>query len=158
MNDLTHIHRLAILLALPLAVWVVAASNAAVSPAQPHGAYDAASVMTLMVEKIAPAAASIWNRSYAEKISDAEWTELRAAAAILRQTEQTVTAGGTLPADRARAGTPLWAEWAQKYADQTAGLQRAADARDQKALAEAGDAMLEACGGCHMAFPANLPL
>jgi hypothetical protein len=158
MHNPTLLRWLLALLSLPATVGVIAvASNAAVSPADPHGAHHAASVMTLMTETIAPAAASIWNGAYAEKIGDNEWADMLKAAAILRATEETVASGGTLPADRAKAAAPLWADWAKKYAAQTTALQRAAEARDQHALAAAGDALLEVCGGCHIAYPAKIP-
>lgn len=140
-----------------VAAWAIAAWGAGFAPTHAADAPAPGSIMALMVETAAPAAAAIWNDSYSENLKDEDWVRLKAAAATLVETAKIVRAGGTLPADRAKASSPAWTEWAQQFADLTATLRHATDAKEQKAVALAGDAMVEICGGCHTAFPATVP-
>ena len=161
MNDAGKCGRTWSFMALPLAIWAIASlsapASAPASPGHAAAALPAAGMMQLMVQTIAPAAATVWTDSYSEKLTDDDWSRLRSAAVTLRETATIVAEGGTLPADRAKAASPAWTEWAQKYADLAAALERATQVKEQQALAAAGDAMVDVCGGCHTAFPATVP-
>lgn len=108
-----------------------------------------------MIRTVDPATQPIWNLSYADKMTDADWANVQQAAANLVRSVSTVTSGGTVPAEQARAKAPKWQDWSKKMSAEATAAKAAADKKDQMALATAGDNLLEICGGCHMEFDPN---
>ncbi len=86
-----------------------------------------------MIRTVDPATQPIWELSYADKMTDADWAR----------------------AEQARAKSPKWQGWTRKMAAEANAAKAAADKKDQMALATAGDNLLEVCGGCHMEFDQN---
>ncbi len=122
-------------------------------PASPASAAAAPQNMkAYMVDAVGPATQPIWEGSYADKLTDQDWAKMQKAAADLVGTIPTITAGGRVAAEQTRAKTPMWQDWTKKLSEQANLAKRAADRKDQMAMATAGDAMLEVCEGCHMAF------
>jgi len=134
-----------------LAVLLTAAGLSAVSAAAP------ANMVALMMEVVGPAVQPIWDGSYADKLTDQDWERIKKAAADLAASEQTIAVGGPAPAERQRANSPAWKEWYGKFTAAVTDANRAANAKDQMALATAGDTLVEVCEGCHTAFPAAAP-
>ena len=105
-----------------------------------------------MVAVVAPAVKPLWDLGYADKITDAQWADLKKSAADLNAAMATITSGGAVASEQARAKNPKWQEWAKKTADATAAAVRAVNAKNQMGLQMAGDTLVETCEGCHMAF------
>jgi cytochrome c556 len=105
-----------------------------------------------MIRTVAPATQPIWDLSYADKMTDADWTRVQKAAANLVASVPTVASGGPVATEAARAKSPMWQDWTKKMQTEAMAAKAAADKKDQMALATAGDNLLEICGGCHMQF------
>ncbi|MSP94304.1 MAG: hypothetical protein EXR00_03460 [Alphaproteobacteria bacterium] len=108
-----------------------------------------------MIRTVDPATQPIWELSYADKMTDADWARAQQAAANLVRSVSTTASGGNVPAEQARAKSPKWQGWTRKMAAEANAAKAAADKKDQMALATAGDNLLEVCGGCHMEFDQN---
>ena len=119
------------------------AEAAAPAPAAPAGGTD--DRRQFMINVVAPATKPIWDLSYADKMSDADWDTVKKATADL------VAAMPQIAADP-RGQDPKWKDWLMKVSATADAAQKAAQAKNQMALAAAGDALIEQCGGCHMAF------
>jgi cytochrome c556 len=105
-----------------------------------------------MIRTVAPATQPIWDLSYADKLSDADWTRVQKAAADLVASVPTVASGGPVAAEAARAKQAKWQDFTKKMQAEAVAAKAAADKKDQMALATAGDNLLEICGGCHMQY------
>jgi cytochrome c556 len=105
-----------------------------------------------MIAVVAPAVKPILDLGYAEKITDADWANLKKAAGDLNNSMTTIVSGGSVASEQTRAKSPKWQEWAKKTADASAAAVRAVNAKNQMQLAAAGDTLVETCEGCHMAF------
>jgi hypothetical protein len=130
------------------------AEPSAGAPAAPAtaAAPPAENMRAFMVNVVAPAVKPIWDFSYTDKVSDADWATIKKAATDLNAALPTIASGGTVPAEQTRAKDPKWQDWLKKTAEPAAAALRAADAKNQMALAMAGDSLVETCEGCHMAF------
>jgi hypothetical protein len=123
------------------------------APAQaPPAAQDSRSFMAGVVQ---PATQVLWNFGYAEKMTDENWAEVSKAATTLVDAMPVISAGGFTDAEKARAMSAEWQDWAKKTGEMAAAAKGAADAKDQMGLATAGDTLVETCGGCHTAFDPN---
>jgi G:T/U-mismatch repair DNA glycosylase len=98
-----------------------------------------------MMNAVAPAVKPIWDFGYAEKLTDENWETIKKAAADLTAAIPTISA-------EPRASDPKWQDWTMKVSASADAAMKAANAKDQMALAMAGDALVEQCEGCHMAF------
>lgn len=116
-----------------------------------------ADIHTFMVEAINPAANTVWDSGYADKLSEQDWERVKEAAAKLAETAPIIALGGPALDARERSKAPWWQGWAGRYSDTVLLTKRAADRRDQSALAAAGDTLVEVCEGCHMAVAAAAP-
>jgi hypothetical protein len=119
-----------------------AAEAAAPAPAPAGGTDDR---RQFMINVVAPATKPIWDLSYADKMSDADWDTVKKATADL------VAAMPQIAADP-RGQDPKWKEPLMKVSADADAAQKAAMDKNQMALAMAGDALVEDCGACHMAF------
>lgn len=119
------------------------AEAAAPAPAAPGGGTD--DRRQFMINVVAPATKPIWDLSYADKMSDADWDTVKKATTDL------VASMPQIAADP-RGQDSRWKDWLMKTSASADAAAKAATAKDQMALAMAGDALVEQCGGCHMVF------
>jgi cytochrome c556 len=112
----------------------------------------AANFLSFMTGTVGPAVQPLWDNGYKDNLTDADWRNMQQAVARLQTAMPVIASGGTVPADQTRAKTPVWQEWTKKMGDQVAAAKTAVDKKDQMGVAEAGDALVEICEGCHMAF------
>ena len=125
--------------------WAVA-YNAVAAPAAP------ANIKAFMIATVGPSTQPIWDKSYADKLTDQDWDDVRKAATDLTTAVSTVSAGGPVPEEQGRAKTPVWEDWTKKMSGAANAAKAAADKKDQMGLAMAGDDLVDICSGCHMAF------
>jgi cytochrome c556 len=123
----------------------VIATHATAAPAP-------ANMKAYMIDVVAPAVKPVWDLSYADKISDPEWTQIQRASADLVASMAIISSGGKVPAEQTRAKSAVWQDWTKKTLAQATAAKTAADKKDQMALATAGDNLVETCGGCHLEF------
>jgi len=119
------------------------AEAAAPAPVAPAGSTD--DRRQFMINVVAPATKPIWDLSYADKMSDADWDTVKKATADL------VASMPQIAADP-RGQDPKWKDTLMKVSADADAAQKAAADKNQMALATAGDALVEDCGACHMAF------
>lgn len=108
---------------------------------------------TLMLNMVGPAANVLWENVGAQTLSDSDWGRMKDAVARLTESATAVSAGGTSAAEIERAKSSEWNVWAGKFAETVSAAARAVDRKDQMAVVAASDAIVEACEGCHTAFP-----
>ena len=98
-----------------------------------------------MMNAVAPAVKPIWDFGYADNLTDENWAAIKKAAGDLAATIPTISS-------EARAQDPKWQDWTMKVSASADAAVKAATAKDQMGLQMAGDALVEQCEGCHMAF------
>jgi cytochrome c5 len=101
---------------------------------------------------ITPATNVIWGRSFADDLSEEDW-QLFLQSAI--QISLSASAMSLVPPDAAAAEDAAandWQEWSAQLAALADAAKLAAETRDQAALLDAGDAMVEVCEACHAVF------
>lgn len=127
---------------------------AAAATAQTPSSYIPVPLTTsaLMLDVVAPATNPIWEKSYAPDLTDADWDEVKKAASQLLTAASLVSLGGTDAAEKGWTDAPEWREWSETMAATGLAALRAAEAKDQTALAAAGDSLVEDCMGCHVVF------
>jgi len=128
---------------------VLAATAWSSSRAQAPASY----MYILMVNMIGPAANSLWETAGTETLSDGDWKRLAEASGRLTDMAATVSAGGTSAVETERASSAPWKEWSGKFTDAAMAAALAVERKDQAALVSASDSLVEACEGCHTAFP-----
>ena len=111
----------------------------------------------LMLNLIGPAANVLWETVGARTLSDSDWARMKDAVARLSESATAVSAGGTSAAEIERAKSNEWHIWAGKFAETVSTAALAVDRKNQMALIAASDAIVEACEGCHTAFPSAAP-
>ena len=94
---------------------------------------------------VASAVKPIWDFGYADKLTDENWATIKKAASDLTAAIPTISS-------EARAQDPKWQDWTMKVSASADAALKSADAKDQMGLQMAGDALVEQCEGCHMAF------
>jgi cytochrome c556 len=112
----------------------------------------AGNMRTFMIGTVMPGTQSLWDGSYADKLTDADWTNMQRGAATLQAAMATIASGGSVPAEQTRAKLPVWQDWTKKMGEAVIAAKAAADKKDQMGVATAGDNLVEICEGCHMAF------
>jgi cytochrome c556 len=131
--------------------FIVAAANGT------HAAQAPFSYMyTLMVNMVGPAANSLLERSAADTLVDEDWRRLKQDVSKLTETTNQVAFGGTSGAEEQRAKSDVWQGWASKLSEAASAAARAVDHKDKTALVAASDSLVEACEGCHTAFPGGV--
>ncbi len=127
---------------------------AAAATAQTPSSYIPVSLTTsaLMLDVVAPAPNVIWEKSYAPDLTDADWDEVKKAASQLLTAASLVSLGGTDAAEKGWTDAPVWQQWSEAMAATGMAALQAAEAKDQMALAAAGDSLVEDCMGCHVVF------
>jgi len=110
------------------------------------------SLNEVMVALVNSSADPLWVAAWRPPESEEGWRALERSAYQLELAGALLTVPGTGPLDEAWTSDPQWAEFSRQL--KQAGLQsRAAVAeRDLDAIKLAGDAIVETCEGCHIAF------
>ena len=114
------------------------------------------SMSAFMINVVNPAANSVWNGGRAERLTDEDWIGIKRAAAQLRGSVATISLGGPIAAERGRANSPVWQEWARRFMDTVLAVERSATAKNQAALARAGETLAVVCESCHAASAAAI--
>ena len=137
-----------------LTVAAALAIAAAAATAQTPSNYIPVPLTTsaLMLDVVAPTTNPIWEKSYAPELSEADWDEVKKAASQLLSAATLVSLGGTDAAEKGWLDAPEWRQWSETMAATGMAALRAAEAKDQTALAAAGDSLVEDCMGCHVVF------
>jgi cytochrome c556 len=140
-------------LAAGLCIAAVTLTNLALGQihAETPNASASLSMSAFMINVVNPAANSVWNGGRAEKLTDEDWNSIRRAAAQLTGSIATISVGGPVAAERGRADSLVWQEWARRFMDTVRAIKRSAAEKDQAALARAGDTLSEVCESCHAA-------
>jgi len=135
-------------LAAALALFAVAAT------AQTPSSYVPISLTTsaLMLDVATPATGPIWDKSYAPDLTDQDWNEAKQAASQLLSAASLISLGGSDAAEKGWTDDPAWREWSETLAATAMAALQAVEAKDQSALAAAGDSLVEDCAGCHLVF------
>ena len=122
--------------------------------AQTPGSYIPVPLTTsaLMLDVASPATNPIWEKSYAAELTDQDWNEAKQAASQLLAAASLISLGGTDAAEKGWTNAPEWREWSQILSNTALAALQAAEAKDQTALAAAGDSLVEDCAGCHLVF------
>ncbi len=106
----------------------------------------------LMLDVATPATNPIWEKSYAPDLTEQDWNEAKQAASQLLAAASLISLGGSDAAEKGWTDDPQWREWSQTLANTALAALQAAEAKDQSALAAAGDSLVEDCAGCHLVF------
>lgn len=120
-----------------------------------QAAAPASYMYILMLNMVGPPANSLWETLASESLSDADWQRMKDMVARLDESAAMISSGGTSAAEIERAKSSEWMTWAGRFASSASAATRAVESRDRMALLAASDALLEACEGCHMAFPST---
>ena len=95
--------------------WSVDLTQAAAAPSATAPA--PAKFHAFMLAIVGPAAAPIWDGGYAAKLTDQDWERIRQAAINLTASVSTISSGGTVAAEQARAKSAVWQEWTKKLSE-----------------------------------------
>jgi cytochrome c556 len=107
----------------------------------------------LMVNMVGPPANSLWKMVGTQNLSDQDWERMKQLVARLSDSAIPISAGGNSNEEAERARSPEWKNWAGKLTNTVSSAAHAVEHKNQVALVAASDALVEACEGCHMAFP-----
>lgn len=122
---------------------------------QPDFFVPEVSIYEIMTGIITPATNFIWERSYADTLSEEDWQRFLQSAI---QISLSATAISLAPPEEVENGSFAsgdmgdWQEWSEQLAALALMAKDAAETKDQTAFAAAGDAMVEVCEACHTAF------
>lgn len=115
------------------------------------------SVNAIMVGVVDWAAHEIWEAGYAETLTGRNWLTAKQYAVQLLASSTLVSLGGTGKADQGWVRNADWQLWTTKMIEETKRTITAIDAKDQVALRESGDRLVESCEGCHAVFKPETP-
>jgi len=115
------------------------------------------SLNAIMVAVVDWAAHEVWEAAYAETMTGRNWLTTKQYAVELLASGTLVSLGGTGRADRNWVQNEEWQEWTAQMIEVTREALVAIDAKDQAALRDAGERLVESCEGCHAAFKPNIP-
>ena len=115
------------------------------------------SINALMVALVDHSAHEIWNLGAEETLTVQDWQAVEQHAIQLVASGTLISLGGTGIADAGWVTAPAWQEWSQRLTDASSAALAAARNADQGALHAAGEMLIEACQGCHLAFKPELP-
>lgn len=119
----------------------------------------AVTINHVMVAQIDHASHELWDAARDVKTprTEQDWRELQHHAIQVAAAGTWIAIGGNGQADPGFVKLVGWTEYAQKMTDAAVAAMRATDGKDLKALLGAGDALIEACEGCHKEFKPALP-
>lgn len=127
----------------------------AVSSGQAQG--PASYMYTMMLNIVGPPANSFWEIAGADRLTDQDWARAKQMVGRLSQTAPAISVGGTSIDEIERAKSPGWKNWAGKFTDAVSAAGQAVERRDRMRLVTASETLVEACEGCHTAFPPVAP-
>jgi hypothetical protein len=117
------------------------------------------SINQVMVGLVDHSAHHLWDlgRSGAAPETDRDWTEVEHHAIQLAAGASWIATGGAGQADAGWVRQLPWKRYASQVNDEAIAALEAAKARNLEAVLAAGDAIIEACEGCHREFKPDLP-
>jgi hypothetical protein len=115
------------------------------------------SINALMVALVDHAAHEIWEAGSADRLTGRDWQTVEQHAIQLVAAGALISLQGTGPKDSTWVATPAWKDWAKKLTDGGLAALAAVEKTDQRALHAAGEAIVDACFGCHEAFKPDAP-
>jgi len=104
-------------------------------------------VLQIMQGMVIPAADVVWKVPAEAPKNDEEWAAVQHSALILAESGNLLMIG-----DRAK-DQDAWMKASQALVDAGTAAFRGAEAKNVEALMMAGDAIYNACEGCHMKYP-----
>jgi cytochrome c556 len=107
----------------------------------------------LMLNMVGPPENSLRETVGKRNLSDQDWERMKQVVARLTESATLVSTGGNSSEEAERAKSAEWKNWAGKFTDTVSIAARAVEHKDRMALVAASNAMVEACKGCHVAFP-----
>jgi hypothetical protein len=137
---------------LSLAAGLALFSVAAIAQTPSSYVPVALTTSALMLDVATPATNPIWDKSYAPDLTDQDWNEAKQAASQLLAAASLISLGGSDAAENGWTDDPAWREWSRTLAATASAALKAVEAKDQSALAAAGDSLVEDCAGCHLVF------
>jgi hypothetical protein len=147
-------------LAVVSATALIAAWVARVGVAQ-SGDADTVSLETsinaVMVSLVDHAAHEIWEAASADRLTGRDWQTVEQHALQLVASGALIRLPGTGPQDRAWVANSAWQGFAKQLTDGGLAALAASRAADQRALHEAGQAIVDTCFGCHDMFKPEAP-
>ena len=115
------------------------------------------SINAMMVALVDHSAHEIWEGGNASALTGREWQNVEQHTIQLAAAGSLISTGGTGTADYGWVMSPRWQDWARRLTDGALQANQAVQERDQMALVSAGDAILQACDGCHQIFKPEVP-
>jgi hypothetical protein len=117
------------------------------------------SINQVMVALVDHAAHHLWDlgRSGAAPETDRDWTEVEHHAVQLAAGASWIATGGAGQADAGWVTQLPWKRYAAQLNEEAVAALEAARAKDLEGVLAAGDAIIEACEGCHREFKPDLP-
>jgi hypothetical protein len=138
-----------------------APSPAAAAPAVPtsFGIDPLVSINEVMVGLVDHAAHHLWDlgRAGAAPRTEREWTEVEHHAIQLAAAASWIATGGAGQADVGWVNQLSWKRYARQVNEEALAALGAARIEDLEGVLAAGDAIIEACEGCHREFKPDLP-
>ena len=132
-------------------------------PAEPAPAKTAAAAVTLpvsinatMVALVDHASEPLWVAAYKPPKTEAAWKETEYDAYQVAVTGKLIQLAGTGANDAKWVADPAWKTDADAMSVAGMNALKAAQAKDVKALDEAGGQLVEACEACHKQFKPDL--
>lgn len=115
------------------------------------------SINAMMVALVDHSAHEIWDAGNASTLTGRDWQNVEQHTIQLAAAGSLISTGGTGTADYGWVMSPRWQEWARVLTDGALQANRAVQEQDKMALVSAGDAILQACEGCHQIFKPDVP-
>ena len=117
------------------------------------------SINQVMVAVVDHAAHHLWDlgRTGAAPETDREWMEVEHHAIQLAAGASFIATGGAGQADAGWVTQLPWKRYARQVNEEAVAALEAARAKDLDGVLAAGDAISEACEGCHREFNPDLP-
>jgi cytochrome c556 len=117
------------------------------------------SINQVMVALVDHAAHHLWDlgRAGAAPETDRDWIEVEQHAIQLAAGASWIATGGAGQADAGWVAQLPWKRYATQVSQEAVAALEAARAKDLEGVLAAGDALIEACEGCHREFKPDLP-
>jgi hypothetical protein len=147
-------------LGLVLAAATIALGDSRLGLAQPgdnDGVPLETSINALMVALVDHAAHEIWEAGSADRLTGRDWQTVEQHAIQLVAAGALISRPGTGPKDKDWVASAAWQSWAKMLTEGGLAALAAVPKSDQRALKAAGEAIVDACFGCHEAFKPDAP-
>jgi len=110
-----------------------------------------------MVYVVDTHANELWDASMAAPTSEDGWKALNRAAVTLAAAGSLTKVSGNGPNDQRWTQQADWVKYSQEFADAGLAEVQAVRARDQAAIAKAGDQLVLSCINCHREYKLEVP-